>query len=217
MKDLILFPFNGNAKEAIAVVEAINRERKRWNILGFIDDEPSTRGKFFCNYPVLGGREQLEKFPFASLIAVPGRAENFLQRKKIIDSLCQVKERFASLVHPASNISSDTKMGYNTLIMAGIATTANVTIGNHCAILPNTVLSHDVTVGDYCLIGSNVSISGHVIIEPLCYVGTGSKLIQEIRIGKGTLIGMGSVVLKSTEPNVIVAGNPARVLRSNIP
>jgi hypothetical protein len=36
--ELILFPFSGNAKEAISVIEEINRMNPTWKIIGFIDD-----------------------------------------------------------------------------------------------------------------------------------------------------------------------------------
>jgi len=215
MNDLLLFPFNGNTREAVTVIDCLNQQNKQWNLLGFIDDDPATWNKSFQGHKVLGGREQLAKHSQAKILAVPGRAENYLQRKRIIDSLDVEKSRFTILTHPKAAISKDTTIGYNTLIMAGVVTTANVAIGNHCAILPNSVLSHDVKMGDYCLMGSNVSVSGSVVIHPQCYLGSGCKVMHEIEIAEGTLIGLGSVVLKSTRPHTVLAGNPAKVLREN--
>lgn len=215
MQDLILFPFNGNAKEAIAVVDAINSQKKIWNIIGFIDDDSATKQREFRGISVLGGEEQLQKYPQALVLAIPGRHENFLKRRERIIAFSIPKERFATLIHPESHLAPDTIVGYNTLIMAGVTATANVRIGNHCVILPNTVLSHDVTIEDYCLLGSNISVSGRVTIQSLCYIGSGSCLIQEIQVAQGTLVGLGSVVIKSTDPYTIVAGSPAKFMRSN--
>lgn len=213
MKEIILFPFGGNAKEAITVIEAINMKTKTWEVLGFIDDNPDLNGKKYSGYKVIGGKEILSECPSAKVLAVPGRPENYFKRKKIIDSLGVSSERFATLIHPASNVSPSTKTGYNTLVMAGVVTTINVCIGNHCVILPNSVISHDVIIDDYNLIGSNVSVSGSVRIEKLCYIGTGSKIIQEVTVSQGSLIGMGTIVLSSTEPNSVVVGNPGRTIR----
>lgn len=213
MKEIILFPFGGNAKEAITVIEAINEKIKTWEVLGFIDDNPDLIGEKCSGHEVIGGREKLSEYPPAKVLAVPGRPENYLKREKIIDSLGASPERFATLIHPSANISPSTKIGYNTLIMAGVVTTINVYIGNHCIILPNSVISHDVTIDDFNLIGSNVSISGSVHIEKLCYLGTGSKIIQEVTVSHGSLIGIGTVVLKSIEPNSVVVGNPGRTIR----
>ncbi len=215
MKDLILFPFSGNAREAITVIDAINSQKKIWNVLGFIDDDIALVRQEFRGIGVLGGRELLQKYPHASVLAVPGRPENHLKRKERINSLLLPIERFVTLIHPLANLAADTKVGYNTLIMAGVVATANVTIGNHCVILPNSVLSHDVVLEDYCLVGSNVSISGHVAVQSLCYIGSGSNLIHEIQVSEGTLVGLGSVVINSTDPYTIIAGSPANFIRSN--
>src|SRR5262249_30877302 len=144
MKDIILFPYNGNAREAVNVIDAINAQEKQWNVVGFVDDnEALVNHSYCCNYRVLGGREQLQRYPAAYVLAVPGRPENHLRRKAIIDSLGLPSERFATLIHPEATLAKDTKIGFNTLIMADVVATANVSIGNHCVILPNTVLSHD--------------------------------------------------------------------------
>jgi maltose O-acetyltransferase len=50
-------------------------------------------------------------------------------------------------------------------------------------------------------IGSNVWIGGNSVILP------------GVTIGDGVTVGAGSVVTKDVEPYVVVAGNPARVIR----
>lgn len=213
LKKIILFPFGGNAKEAITVIEAINRENKIWEIQGFIDDNPDLKDKEYLGFKVIGGREKLSDDPSALVLAVPGRAENYFMRKEIILSLDIPLERFAILIHPSSSVSPSTAIGQNTLIMAGVTTTVNVQVGNHCVILPNSVISHDVIIEDCVLVGSNVSVSGNVHIEESCYIGSGAKIIQEVVIGKGALIGMGTNVLSSVEPGSVVVGNPGKIIR----
>ena len=211
--DLILFPFGGNAREAITVVDAINKNKKTWNLIGFIDDNSDLWNKEFFGYKVIGGREKLKDCTNAKILAVPGRPDNYFKRKHIINSLNLSTNRFTTLIHPYAQICKYTKIGYNSLIMAGVVITSNVTIGNNCVILPNTVISHDSIIDDFCLIGSNVSISGDVHIEQSCYVATGSKIIQEITIKEKSLIGLGTVVLKSTEAGSVIVGNPGKFLR----
>jgi len=213
---LILFPFGGNAREAVTVVRAINKKQKTWDLAGFIDDNRDVWGKEFNGCKVLGGRDVLSLYPSAKILAVPGNPENYFKRDRIIDFPGIITERFATLVHPSASISCDTNMGYNTLIMAGVVTTAGVTVGNHCVILPNTVISHDSVIKDYCLIGSGVSVSGGVTIEEMCYIGTGSKIIQDVTVGKKSLLGLGTVLLNSTEPGSIMVGNPGRLLRKTV-
>lgn len=211
--NLLIFPFNGNGREAASVVEDANRRGSAWNLLGFIDDDPEKRGLHFDKYPVLGGREQLARHPEAMVLAVPGRPETFRQRRELINSLGVPSERFATVVHPEAVIGIGCRFGFNSLIMANVVLTADVTVGNHVVILPNTVIAHDTLVGDYCLIGSGASISGGVTIGVNCYLGSGARIIQEVAIGERALIGLGAVVICDVAPGATVAGNPARIIR----
>ncbi|MCI0570214.1 MAG: NeuD/PglB/VioB family sugar acetyltransferase [Myxococcaceae bacterium] len=214
MNDLVLFPFNGNAREALAVIDAINRVRPTWKVLGFVDDDPALAGRELYGHRVLGGSRCLNEFPEARVLAVPGRPESYASRDGVIRKLALPPERFATLVHPSAEVGPGSVLGHNTLVMAGVVITVDVVIGNHCVVLPNTVISHDVRVGDFCLIGSNVSFSGGVQVEPQCYIGTGARILQGVTIGTRTLVGLGTVVLGSTAPGCAVVGNPGRVIRN---
>jgi acetyltransferase-like isoleucine patch superfamily enzyme len=44
-------------------------------------------------------------------------------------------------------------------------------------------------------------------------IGTSSTILGGIHIGENSIIGAGSVVTSDVPPNVIVAGNPAKILR----
>lgn len=213
MKQLILFPFNGNAREAASTVEEINTLSPAWEILGFVDDDPAKTGQRLGRYSVIGGREKLREHGEAYVLAVPGRPENYRQRRKIIDSLGIPATRFATVIHPRAQIGIDCTVGHNALLMANVVLTAGARVGNHVIILPNTVISHEATVGDYSLLGSNISVSGAVTIEENCYIGSGAKIIQGAGIGKKSLVGIGAVVIRDIPPCSVAVGNPARIVK----
>jgi len=210
-RKLFLFPFGGNAREALLSVLEINRISQEWEIAGFLDDNSLTHGQQCCGVMVVGGRELLDGFPEAMLLAVPGSPQNFRTRDKIIASLSIQPKRFATIVHPSTACSPDAKIGFNTVIMANSVISCGVSVGNHCIILPNTVVSHDSTVADYCCLGSNISVSGSVGIGEKCYIGSGSRMREHITIGAGTLVGLGSNVVSDIPSGVIAIGNPAKV------
>lgn len=203
MKELFIFPYNGNALEAIDCI--IND----YKLVGFIDDDKEKQGVQQNGYEVFS-RDILIKYPDAQILAVPGSPETYLHRKDIIESLNIAPHRFAAVIHPRSNVSSLARIGYNTLIMAGAVVTSNAVIGNHVCILPNSVIHHDVDIGEFCLIGSKVSVASHVKIGKNCYIGSGSSIINNISIGENTLVGLGSNVITLLPANIKAAGNPAR-------
>lgn len=213
MRDILLFPFNGNALEAVSVIRDINRLQNEWNILGFIDDDVNKYGLSADGFDVLGGRDQLRSYPHALVLAVPGRPETYIHRRKIIQSLSLGPERYATIVHPTACIGAACKLGHNVLIQPNVVLSFDVSLGNHVVVLPNTVISHGVEIGDYTLIGSNVSLSGNVSVSQNCYIGTGSKVIHDISIGEQALVGLGAVVVRDVQPRCKVAGNPAKELK----
>ena len=182
MIDLLLFPFGGNAREALITALAQNKQNPTWNVLGFIDDNCSVWGKECCKIKVLGDKKYFNIYHKAKVIAVPGRPDNYWLRKDIIQSLGVMPDRFKMLIHPSVDIAEDARIGVNSVIMSGCVVSTGVVIGNHCVVLPNTVISHDTNIGDYTLIGSNVSISGGVSIGDSCYIGTGTSIIEEIKM-----------------------------------
>jgi sugar O-acyltransferase (sialic acid O-acetyltransferase NeuD family) len=215
MKDLIIFPFGGNARESLLAIQAQNKVEPTWNVVGFIDDDKNFWGKEYCGVKVLGGRNIITNFPSAQILAVPGNPENFLKRAKIINHLDVLLNRYATVIDPSARIAPDAKIGKNTVLMANVVISCSTEIGNHCVVLPNTVISHDSYIGDYSLIGSNVSISGSCTIGRTCYIGSGTKIKDHLTIGSQCLVGLGSCVIRDVPDMTVVAGNPARYLREN--
>jgi len=68
------------------------------------------------------------------------------------------------------------------------------------------VLTHDMTRGFYA----------HTRIGARCFIGARSILLPGVKIGAGSIVAAGSVVTRDVPPGTIVAGNPARVVRTGI-
>ena len=80
------------------------------------------------------------------------------------------------------------------------------------------VVHSDTVIGDNCQVNQNVTIGRNFgdlkvpVIGDAVYIGAGSVVFGEITIGNNVIIGANSVVNKSIEDNLIVAGNPLRVI-----
>lgn len=118
-----------------------------------------------------------------------------------------------NLIHPSVIISKSTLLGYGNVIMAGAIVNSSTKIENHCIINTGACIDHDCEIGSYVHISPRVALAGNVKVMEGAHVGIGACVKQNIKIGKWSIVGAGAVVVSDVPDNVIVVGNPARIIK----
>lgn len=98
----------------------------------------------------------------------------------------------------------------NTNVQIG-ASAGEIVIGNNVLIAANVVIraaDHGTKVNQ--LVMSQPHTTGKIIIEDDVWIGSNCVITSNVTLKKGTIVGAGAVVTRSTEPNSIVGGIPAR-------
>lgn len=108
-------------------------------------------------------------------------------------------------------IEDDVEIGASCVIARGTIKTTR--IGKGSKIDDQVFIAHNVQIAEDCVVIANAEVSGSVNIGRGSWIGPHSTVIEQVSIGENSLIGIGSVVIRDVPPNVIAAGNPARVLR----
>jgi sugar O-acyltransferase (sialic acid O-acetyltransferase NeuD family) len=212
LNDLIIVGAGGSSREIAGVVADINQFEKKWNLLGFLDDDPLKIGSIVDGLPVLGKTELVSQYPQVRLVVGIANYKNPSTRKEIAEKFQQPIERFATIVHPSACISASASIGYGTVVLQGVVITSATVIGNHVLISQGTMLGHDISVKDYVTIAPRVVISGGVIIEQSAYIGAGAVIAPGVVVGAEALIGIGSTVVGNVNSRSTVFGNPARTI-----
>jgi len=127
-------------------------------------------------------------------------------------------------------IGDDVKIGTFVEIQKGAK------IGNRCKISSHTFICEGVILEDDIFIGHNVTFTNdrypratngkgqlqtdadwvcvRTLIKRGASIGSGATLLCGITVGEHAMIGAGSVVTRDVPPGAVVAGNPARVMRT---
>ena len=102
------------------------------------------------------------------------------------------------------------------------------------SIIVDTIRPELLEIGEYCKITSGVTILTHdysrsvlrrvygdvlgeakkTIIGNNCFIGMKAIILMGAQIGDNTIVGAGSVVSGKFPPNVVIAGNPAKIIRT---
>jgi putative colanic acid biosynthesis acetyltransferase WcaB len=82
-----------------------------------------------------------------------------------------------------------------------------IVIHESCIIGDFVTIRHNTTIGNAHPGGGVPHIGNHVDI------GANSVILGEITVGDHSIIAAGSVVIRNVPPNVVVAGNPAKIVK----
>jgi acetyltransferase-like isoleucine patch superfamily enzyme len=109
-------------------------------------------------------------------------------------------------------------------------------VGHRCKISSHTFICEGVTLEDDVFVGHNVTFINDrypratngdgqlqteadwncigTVVKRGASIGSGATLLCGIVIGERAMVGAGSVVTKDVPPGAVVAGNPARVMKT---
>ena len=104
-----------------------------------------------------------------------------------------------------------------------------VKIGKNVVIMPGCLMmsAGGITIEDEAMIAANVQLISNnhdldnrsiITCRPIriccrAWIGSGATILPGVTVGENSVVGAGSVVTHDVEPNTVVAGNPARLMR----
>lgn len=127
------------------------------------------------------------------------------------------------------------KCGKNVNIERGAKFNKNIQIGNNSGIGKNSSVAPFTIIGDDVMMGPEVIMysrnhdisrvdipmrkQGFKSFEPITicddvWIGRRVIILPGVTIGRGSVIGAGAIVCKDVAPYMIVAGNPAKVIKN---
>jgi acetyltransferase-like isoleucine patch superfamily enzyme len=128
------------------------------------------------------------------------------------------------------------EIGDETKIGAFVEIQKNASVGRRCKISSHTFVCEGVTIEDNVFVGHGVTFVNdsypratttegelqteedwsveRTVVKRGASIGSGATILSNLAIGENSIVGAGSMVTRDVPPNSIVAGNPAKILRS---
>ena len=128
------------------------------------------------------------------------------------------------------------EIGDETKIGAFVEIQKNASVGKRCKISSHTFICEGVSIEDNVFIGHGVMFINdsypratasdgqlqteadwkveRTVIRKGASIGSGATILAKVTVGENAIVGAGCVVTKDVPANTIVAGNPAKILRS---
>ncbi|BCX12981.1 MAG: hypothetical protein KatS3mg067_1919 [Thermosynechococcus sp.] len=111
-------------------------------------------------------------------------------------------------------IGADTSIGPGVYLWA--SSQGHINIGEHCAIAAYIRIvtpTHDPAALPIAAVRINRSVE----IGDDVWIGTGAIILPGVRIGSRSIVAAGAVVTKDVPEDVLVAGVPARIVKTLLP
>ena len=128
------------------------------------------------------------------------------------------------------------EVGDESKVGAFVEIQRNAKVGRRCKISSHTFICEGVTIEDNVFVGHGVTFINDTypraanpdgslqtendweveatLVKKGASIGSGSTILSNVTIGENAIVGAGSVVTRDVAANTIVAGNPAKFLRT---
>jgi sugar O-acyltransferase (sialic acid O-acetyltransferase NeuD family) len=212
MKNIIII---GGGNQAHYTIDIIEKEGK-YNIVGIIDSIHEIGSERF-GYKILGRQENIIEIVqqyqiHGGLISIGDNWVRYLISNQILELIPDFN--FVNAIHPSVIIGNNVKLGIGIVAMAGVIFNPKSEIGNFTFFATGAQIEHDCIISDFASISAGSVTGGYVRLGKYSALTLGVTVLDRLEIGENTVVGAGSLVLKSLPNNVLVYGNPAKIIRT---
>ena len=181
--------------------------------VGFLDDDPIRHGTPVAGLLLLGDTSWFSTSKAEGVSAFIAIGDN-TARRKVAGLLRQRGIRVLNAVHPTAVLMDGVQLGSGVFVGPGVVIVSGTRVCDDVIVNTAATVDHDGVLLSAAHIAPGVHTGGKVTIGEESLIGVGASLSAGITVGSKSVVGAGSVVLDDVPSGVVVAGVPARFLRT---
>ena len=116
-------------------------------------------------------------------------------------------------IAPTAFVARDAEIESGALVCAGAVVGSRARIGRDTIINTLSSVDHDCVLGALSQVTAGVTFGGGVRTGVNCFFGIKSAVVPNTTIGDKVQLMAGSLIVSDVESNVVMGGNPARLVK----
>ena len=138
-------------------------------------------------------------------------------RKQRVDAAIEAGLQLAEvLIDPTAITPRLLSVMHGSYINAGAVIGAQCRFGLAVMIGRSASIGHHSILDDYVSIGPGATLASKVVVKIGTLIGAGASVAPDVTIGANCIIASGASVYRDVPDNVVAAGNPARIVKTDI-
>jgi sugar O-acyltransferase (sialic acid O-acetyltransferase NeuD family) len=199
---LVIYGGGGQGKVIIDLIRTLGTHR----IVGILDDGLDA-GEQVLGVPVLGGVKVLPVLYdrgirlAANTVGGIGKPQVRLQ---VFQTLAEAGFSCPTLVHPSAWVDSSAELEGGVQILAQSYVSSAARVGYGTLINAGVIVSHDCMIGACVNLSPGAALAGEVKVHDFAQIGMNATVNIGVTIGKGALVGNGATIKADVPPGTRV-------------
>ena len=203
MSELLLIGYSGHAFVVCDILYSQNTK-----IIGYFEQEEMSLNPYNLKY--LG---QEDEFDFENKEVFIAIGNNQIR--------AQLIKKLGPFINLSNVIHQSAEIGHGVVLGKGILITANAVINPFAKIAAGSIcntgciIEHECEVSAFAHIAPGAVLAGNVKIGERSFVGANAVIKQGVKVGNDVIIGAGAVIINDVPDNVVMVGNPGKIIKYN--